>query len=173
MGFDPIIALHRGSLKGVVCLIDARTRAGRSTGRFAGATGHLHPPAPHRRGHRRHRRLSELGPLLVVSGSPASLPAALDARLRSDEVRILARVNRLLDYWKQPPLERLAQLYADADETRLTTFRELDPYGPRDEVRYDGPVIATGGEAPEWLVGEGTIAGRRPSVRAAAELNRQ
>jgi UDP:flavonoid glycosyltransferase YjiC (YdhE family) len=90
-------------------------------------------------------------------------PAALHARLRADEAAILARCNRLLDYWKAPRLGRLAQLYADADETLLTTFRELDHYGDRggDDARYDGPVIGTGGEVPQW-----PAAGRGPRVYA-------
>lgn len=89
-------------------------------------------------------------------------PAALDARLRADEAAILARCNRPLDYWKAPRLDRLAQLYADADETLLTTFRELDHYGDRgDAARYDGPVIGTGGGAPQW-----PGAGKGPRVYA-------
>jgi UDP:flavonoid glycosyltransferase YjiC (YdhE family) len=82
--------------------------------------------------------------------------AALDDRLRADEAAIVARCNRLLDYWKAPRLDRLSQLYADADETLLTTFRELDHYGGRgDDARYDGPVIGTGGAEPQWPDGAG------------------
>lgn len=87
--------------------------------------------------------------------APKGVDAAkLDERLGADEAAIVARTNRLLDYWKAPRLDRLAQLYADADETLLTTFRELDHYGDRgDAARYDGPVIGTGGEAPRWPEG--------------------
>src|SRR5688572_19015632 len=58
--------------------------------------------------------------------------AAVDGeRLRADERPILDRVNRLLAFWKQPPLTRLGQLYSDVDDTFLTTFAELDHFPGR------------------------------------------
>ena len=70
-----------------------------------------------------------------------------------DPQRLIARVNRLLGKWKQPPLERLGQLYSDVDENFLTTLPELDHFRPADrgdDAAYWGPVLATSpdGAAP-------------------------
>jgi hypothetical protein len=73
-------------------------------------------------------------------------------RLREREDQVLLRANRVLNATAQPALERLGQLYSDADETLITTFPELDPYAefrPAD-IRYFGPILPSGGEAPHW-----------------------
>jgi UDP:flavonoid glycosyltransferase YjiC (YdhE family) len=85
-------------------------------------------------------------PLLPLLNAPSPDPAALAA----EEGRILERANRLLAFWKQPPLQRLGQLYGEVDENFLVTFSELDHYGERPGVRYWGPVNARGGKAPQW-----------------------
>jgi hypothetical protein len=85
-------------------------------------------------------------PLLPLLNAPSPDPAALAA----DEQRILERVNRLLAFWRQPPLVRLGQLYGEVDENFLVTFPELDHYGERPGVRYWGPVNARGGKTPQW-----------------------
>lgn len=81
--------------------------------------------------------------------------AADPQRLGEDERPVLARVNRLLEHWKQPPLQRLGQLFSEVDQTLLTTFRELDHYSGRCNGEYVGPVNATGGAPPEWPAGCG------------------
>jgi UDP:flavonoid glycosyltransferase YjiC (YdhE family) len=73
----------------------------------------------------------------------------------ADEERLLDCINGVLGSWHQPALARLAHLYRDVDATFLTTFGELDHFGPRDDAAYFG-VWPTGiGEVPEWPQGEG------------------
>jgi hypothetical protein len=79
-------------------------------------------------------------------------------RLLEDEKVLLARVNRVLGKWRQPPFEHISRLYADLDENFLTTFPELDHFPQRrGTARYWGPVIgdAPGCVAPQWPDGEG------------------
>lgn len=79
-------------------------------------------------------------------------------RLRAPEEELLARMNRVLDKWKQPPLDRLGQLYSDVDENFLTTFPELDHFPNRNEmnsVGYWGPILNRSGDAPNWSTGSG------------------
>ena len=90
------------------------------------------------------------------------LPVLVDGpvdpeRLAADERRVLERANRVLARWKRPPLERLGQLFGEADDRFLETFQELDHYGqsrPAGTV-YWGPVHAPGGVAPAWPAGQG------------------
>jgi hypothetical protein len=83
---------------------------------------------------------------------------------------VLDRANRLLDAWRQAPLDRLGQLYSQADENILTTFPELEQYPGRIGGRYWGPMSAAGGgEAPDWPAGGevgGPRAGARPRIVA-------
>jgi hypothetical protein len=84
---------------------------------------------------------------------PYSLNAAaadLDKLLASEQA-LLRRANRLLAQWRQPPMERLGQLYGEADQTFLLTFPELDHHTDRPAGgRYWGPVNGTGGKPPQW-----------------------
>jgi hypothetical protein len=68
------------------------------------------------------------------------------------EAEVLSRCNWVLEQWGQEPMQRLAALYVDADETFLTTFPELDHFGIRSSAGYWGPVLASkdGGEKPTW-----------------------
>jgi hypothetical protein len=77
-------------------------------------------------------------------------------RLREDEARVLECTNRVLAALKQPPLERLGQLYSEVDESLLTSFPELDHFPQRRRAGYWGPVICDGGgDVPVWPEGEG------------------
>ena len=86
-------------------------------------------------------------------------PAADRETARAEQGGVLDRVNRVLLQWKQPPLERLGELYAGVNETFLTTFPELDHFAGRSGSAYWGPVLAKadagGGDAPRWPDGPG------------------
>ena len=72
------------------------------------------------------------------------------AQLRKDEDAVLAGMNRLLEHRRQPPLERITQLYAQVDENFLVTFAELDHYPNRKGARYWGAWTKISGKAPQW-----------------------
>ena len=67
-----------------------------------------------------------------------------------DEWIILGRINEFLATNKLQPLDRLADLYADADATFLSTFPELDPYLNRGPADYCGVGPLKTGDTPEW-----------------------
>lgn len=71
-------------------------------------------------------------------------------QLLRDERRILGTINALLESWGQDPLARITQLYSDADESFLLTFRELDHYPDRRDAEYWGTWNNTTGGRPEW-----------------------
>jgi hypothetical protein len=62
-------------------------------------------------------------------------------RLEQAEADVLRRINGELLRFGALPLERLADLFV-TPHTLLTTFPELDPFGPRDGAHYVGPVFA-------------------------------
>ena len=76
------------------------------------------------------------------------------ARALAVEAAALQRVNWVLEAWGRPPMERLGRLFADVNETFLTTFPELDHFRDRRGAAYWGPVLAPatgdGAEAPRW-----------------------
>ncbi|HZN64078.1 MAG TPA: hypothetical protein VFB66_02170, partial [Tepidisphaeraceae bacterium] len=78
-------------------------------------------------------------------------------RLEGVERQVLGRANRLLRHWRCPEMDRLSQLYADADETFLQTFAELDHYGEHRPLgtEYYGPSGGGGGKPPVWPEGDG------------------
>lgn len=83
---------------------------------------------------------------------PQQAAAADRQTLLEDERHVLGRLNRVLEKWKQPPLERIGQLYSQVDENSLTTLPELDHFPDRRGAGYWGPVVTRvpGGEPPQW-----------------------
>jgi UDP:flavonoid glycosyltransferase YjiC (YdhE family) len=72
------------------------------------------------------------------------------ARLRQQELLVLDNTNRLLAGLGQPPMQRLTDLYSQADETLLCSFPELDVYPARTGARYRGVWPDTFGKPPVW-----------------------
>ena len=60
------------------------------------------------------------------------------AKLIADEERILSNANAVLRDFGAAGLDRLSQLYSDADEQFLTTYPELDHYPNRPAGRFYG-----------------------------------
>jgi UDP:flavonoid glycosyltransferase YjiC (YdhE family) len=75
-------------------------------------------------------------------------------KLVEDEGKVLDRANRLLAHWSVRRMDRLGQLYSQADETFLLTFPELEQYAAREEGVYVGPVLPDGGAEPRWPAGQ-------------------
>ncbi|MGC4031631.1 MAG: hypothetical protein QM754_07850 [Tepidisphaeraceae bacterium] len=94
-----------------------------------------------------------------VSPMPTfDVPKAPATSSHKDEQRILANINHVLASWSLPLLKRVGQIYSDADEQFLTTYRELDHYSDRPGAPiYWGPVNSakTGRKQPEWPEGRG------------------
>ena len=78
----------------------------------------------------------------------------LDALLQH-ELAVLQSMNWVLAAQDQPPLKRVAQMYAEVDEVLLTTFGELDHYATRRDGRYWGAWTEVAGVPPEWPAGSG------------------
>jgi UDP:flavonoid glycosyltransferase YjiC (YdhE family) len=74
-------------------------------------------------------------------------------QLKSMEEGLLQNANDLLQSWNQPPLERIAQLYAQVDRIFLTTYQELEHYPNREpSTQYWGTIDAgdVDGQHPVW-----------------------
>jgi hypothetical protein len=78
-------------------------------------------------------------------------------KINEVEDGLLKRTNGLLRAWHQPPLERMAQLYAQEDELFLTTYPELDHFPNRGPAEYWGTLNGgdVGGKDPVWPEGSG------------------
>lgn len=73
----------------------------------------------------------------------------------AQENSLLDRVNRILAADRHPTLQRLAQIYSDADEQFLMTFSELDHHPNRGNGTYYGSWSIAGGDKPVWPEGDG------------------
>lgn len=72
---------------------------------------------------------------------------------RAANARALESANRVLEAYQGPPLAALCELFR-TERRWLTTFAELDQYGPRPEDTYVGPIGNIGrGESLEWPPG--------------------
>jgi UDP:flavonoid glycosyltransferase YjiC (YdhE family) len=73
-----------------------------------------------------------------------------EAKILEAERRVLANANWILDAMTLRPMLALRELF-DADRRFLTTFPELDHYGPRLNEKYVGPIgELSGGEHMMW-----------------------
>jgi UDP:flavonoid glycosyltransferase YjiC (YdhE family) len=101
------------------------------------------------------------------------LPDDFERRVRQDQ-RTLKVANEALQQHAQRSLERLCGLYAQVDLNLLTTFAELDHFGPRKGVRYWGPHSYCPGRTPYWpeVRGKRIFAYLKPSkgLRETIEL---
>jgi len=77
------------------------------------------------------------------------------AKLARDEDRTRSVANQVLASWGEPPLERVADLYTGVDDHLLTTFAELDHFGPRQRATYRGAIGPALGSPPEWPAAPG------------------
>ena len=77
------------------------------------------------------------------------------ARLLADELNLLDRMNDALRRFAVPPLERVTQLYSEADDTILTTIAELDHYPDRQDACYRGAWTKVSGKPLQWPSGQG------------------
>jgi predicted O-methyltransferase YrrM len=88
-------------------------------------------------------------------------------QLLLEERHVLGRINQVLTRRGVATLERVSQLYAEVDDTFLTTLPEFDHYptravlcashssSGRADLRYRGPWPSPGGEPPVWPAGGG------------------
>ncbi len=88
-----------------------------------------------------------LGTGFYVPPNECPLPALIPGE--SDiEHRVLDTVNLVLRANRRPAMERLADLYHNSTTHLLTTFPDLDHFGPRTDAEYFGPVCdAPGSES--------------------------
>jgi hypothetical protein len=93
----------------------------------------------------------------LVPPAKSPLPLLRTWVEQADPGRMAAREQALLESMNQglaaiaaPRLATVAALYAEADIRMLSTYPELDDYGPRDDVRYVGNFQPGTGAAPVW-----------------------
>ena len=104
--------------------------------------------------------------------SPGFFPDASPAALQDAEDRFVANVNLALSALGSAPIVSLRDLYAQGEQV-LTTFEELDPFGPRTHARYVGPMYALGRQTRiEWQGGAARriFAYLRPEVPSCENL---
>ena len=107
-----------------------------------------------------------------VVPSPAFFPDAPAAALQETEDRFVANVNTALQALGSAPIASLRDLYAYGEQV-LTTFEELDPFAPRGQARYVGPMYALGRQTRvEWQGGatRRIFAYLRPEVPSCENL---
>lgn len=71
------------------------------------------------------------------------------------EAHVLSNANLVLKQHGEPPINTLADLYQDVDETLLLTYPELDPFGARPGANYLGVWPDPPGLIPKWPLGTG------------------
>ena len=71
-------------------------------------------------------------------------------RMAAREQALLDSMNQALSALAAPKLGNVGALYGEADIRMLSTYPELDDYGPRDDVRYVGNMQPGVGAPPVW-----------------------
>jgi UDP:flavonoid glycosyltransferase YjiC (YdhE family) len=95
-------------------------------------------------------------------------------KARTADAQALDIANRVLEAYQAPPLAALCDLFR-TERRWLTTFAELDQYGPRPEETYVGPIGNIGrGEPVEWTPGYRyrVLAYLRPGMARLPEILR-
>ena len=104
--------------------------------------------------------------------SPGFFPGVPPAALQAAEDRFVGNVNTALQALGSTPIASLSELYAQGEQV-LTTFEELDPFGPRPQARYVGPMYALGRQTRvDWRGGAArrVFAYLRPEVPSCENL---
>ncbi|HEY1772168.1 MAG TPA: hypothetical protein VGH91_03120 [Gammaproteobacteria bacterium] len=71
-------------------------------------------------------------------------------RMAAREQALLDGMNQALTAISAPRLASVGALYHEVDIRMLSTYPELDDYGPRDDVRYVGNFQPGTGASPSW-----------------------
>ena len=104
--------------------------------------------------------------------SPGFFPGVPATALQAAEDRFVGNVNTALQAIGGAPIASLRELYAQGEQV-LTTFEELDPFGPRPQARYVGPMYALGRQTRvDWQGGAArrVFAYLRPEVPSCENL---
>jgi UDP:flavonoid glycosyltransferase YjiC (YdhE family) len=95
----------------------------------------------------------ELPPLQAPLPRFPGFGGAAAENARAADAQALETANRVLEAYQAPPLAALCDLFR-TERRWLTTFAELDQYGPRPEETYVGPIGGVDrGEPAEWPPG--------------------
>ncbi len=91
-----------------------------------------------------------LPPNIALLPSIRAWESITEQRLQHVEQTVLHSINSVCRAFGGLALERLVDLF-NTEGTVLTTFAELDHYGPRNETEYAGPIFSNaGGQAVQW-----------------------
>jgi UDP:flavonoid glycosyltransferase YjiC (YdhE family) len=98
-----------------------------------------------------------LGPGFSIPPGQDPMPAFREeerqsiAELKSADQRLLPAINQVAEAFGHPAFDSVGSLFANP-AAQITSFPELDPFGPRSDAHYVGPVKAAGRfEQVNWL----------------------
>jgi UDP:flavonoid glycosyltransferase YjiC (YdhE family) len=88
-----------------------------------------------------------MGPGFTVPPARDPMPAfrehSLETDLRAADQKALAAINQVAASFGRPAFESMGALFENS-RAQITSFPELDPFGPRIDAQYVGPVSAKG-----------------------------